>query len=201
MISKKHLEIKVSKLSDYSSKRPGLEQYTTPSSVAGALLWAAYMNGDVNDKIVCDLGCGNGILGISALLLGAKKVFFVDIDPEAIRATKKNLESLKFRNYKLINKGVGNIDIKADVVVMNPPFGVQSKGIDISFFHEAMNTSPIIYAVYKSGGFEYVSRISQQRSFKCRIIKKMDLKLKKEFSFHRSRKAFTQVILLHLQGS
>ncbi len=47
---------------------------------------------DVKDKIVIDYGCGSGILGVSALLLGAKKVYATDIDPQAVLATKQNAE-------------------------------------------------------------------------------------------------------------
>lgn len=39
---------------------------------------------------VIDCGCGSGILSVAAGLLGAKKVFAVDIDHEAILATVKN---------------------------------------------------------------------------------------------------------------
>lgn len=41
-------------------------------------------------KTVIDYGCGSGILGIGALLLGAKQVYAVDIDPQAVLATKQN---------------------------------------------------------------------------------------------------------------
>ena len=37
-----------------------------------------------------DFGCGSGILGIAALLLGAKQVIGVDIDPQALLATRDN---------------------------------------------------------------------------------------------------------------
>lgn len=37
-----------------------------------------------------DFGCGSGILGIAALLLGADRVTGVDIDPQALTATRDN---------------------------------------------------------------------------------------------------------------
>ncbi len=40
-----------------------------------------------------DYGCGSGILGIAALLLGAQRVEAVDIDPQALRATRDNAEA------------------------------------------------------------------------------------------------------------
>ena len=39
-----------------------------------------------------DFGCGSGILGIAAALLGARKVFAVDNDPQALLATRDNAE-------------------------------------------------------------------------------------------------------------
>ena len=47
---------------------------------------------DLTDKVVIDYGCGSGILGIAALLLGARKVYAVDIDPQAVLATNQNAE-------------------------------------------------------------------------------------------------------------
>jgi ribosomal protein L11 methyltransferase len=39
---------------------------------------------------IIDYGCGSGILGIATLLMGAKKVIGVDIDPQALTATTEN---------------------------------------------------------------------------------------------------------------
>jgi ribosomal protein L11 methyltransferase len=39
---------------------------------------------------VIDYGCGSGILGIAALLLGVAHVYAVDIDPQALLATRDN---------------------------------------------------------------------------------------------------------------
>lgn len=78
---------------------------------------------DVKDKIVIDYGCGSGILGVAALLLGAKKVYATDIDPQAVLATQQNAEL----NGVLENLYVGlpeefNAEFahqKADVFVAN----------------------------------------------------------------------------------
>ena len=45
---------------------------------------------DLGGKTVIDFGCGSGILGIAALLLGAERVIAIDIDPQALTATKDN---------------------------------------------------------------------------------------------------------------
>jgi len=45
---------------------------------------------DLRDKTVIDFGCGSGILAIAAIKLGANKVIGIDIDPQAILASKEN---------------------------------------------------------------------------------------------------------------
>ena len=50
------------------------------------------------DAAVVDFGCGSGVLGIAAALLGASTVHACDIDPQAITATRDNAQA----------NGVGN---------------------------------------------------------------------------------------------
>ncbi len=47
---------------------------------------------DLTDKVIIDYGCGSGILGIAGLLLGAKQVYAVDIDSQAVLASKQNAQ-------------------------------------------------------------------------------------------------------------
>jgi ribosomal protein L11 methyltransferase len=52
------------------------------------LQWLAEQ--DVSNCELIDYGCGSGILGVAALLLGGKSVIGVDIDPQALIATREN---------------------------------------------------------------------------------------------------------------
>ncbi len=45
---------------------------------------------DVKGKSVIDVGCGSGILGIAASIVGAKSVYMCDIDEQAVRFAKEN---------------------------------------------------------------------------------------------------------------
>ncbi len=56
-------------------------------------LCLAWLDGqDLQDKVVIDFGCGSGILAIAALKLGAKRVIGIDIDPQAITASRDNAQ-------------------------------------------------------------------------------------------------------------
>ncbi len=44
----------------------------------------------VTGRNVIDYGCGSGILGLAALKLGAARVTAVDLDPQALLATRDN---------------------------------------------------------------------------------------------------------------
>jgi len=72
------------------------------------------------DSTVFDVGCGSGILAISAAKLGAKKAIGVDLDPVAVKSA---LENVAYNNLDNIQILQGNlievIDGKADIVVAN----------------------------------------------------------------------------------
>ncbi len=68
---------------------PGLAFGTgTHETTALCLEWLDQT--EVKGKMVCDYGCGSGILGIAAALLGARGVVAIDIDPQALTATRNN---------------------------------------------------------------------------------------------------------------
>ncbi|MDD4353982.1 MAG: methyltransferase, partial [Candidatus Nanoarchaeia archaeon] len=181
-MNKKELEIKLSFIKDFLEKKPSLEQYTTPSALAADLLWTAYMNNDIQDKIILDAGCGNGILGIGALMLGAKKVIFVDIDKSAIKATNESITELRFKNFEVVNSNIFDYNEKAEVLITNPPFGVQKPGSDKDFLIKCSQLSDKIYLVYKGDGMKILQKLFPDKNIE--IIKEDELILKQQFSFH-----------------
>ena len=74
-----------------------------------------------SDSIVVDFGCGSGILAIAAAKLGAKKVYAIDNDPQAILATQSNANDNDLSDTQIICLAPENIpaSLKADVIVAN----------------------------------------------------------------------------------
>ena len=89
-LSKSGLAIVLSKLEGFKEPKVRVEQYIMDSEIGAFVLWNAALLGDIKQKVSVDLGCGTGILGIGALILGAKMVYFVDSDQEALETAKEN---------------------------------------------------------------------------------------------------------------
>jgi ribosomal protein L11 methyltransferase len=51
---------------------------------------------------VADIGCGTGILGIAALLLGAKQVYALDTDPLAVESARRSRELNQIKPEQMI---------------------------------------------------------------------------------------------------
>lgn len=80
---------------------PGLAFGTgTHPTTALCLRWLDGQN--LKGQTVIDYGCGSGILAVAALLLDAKNVYAIDIDPQAISATQENLKRNQIAKEKLI---------------------------------------------------------------------------------------------------
>jgi len=74
---------------------------------------------DLKGKNILDYGCGSGILGISALKLGANKVTAIDIDPQAIEATSKNALKNKLEKNIFVYEKIIDFSEKYDIIVAN----------------------------------------------------------------------------------
>ncbi len=92
-----------------------------------------YLNKYVKKSdVVLDVGCGSGILGISASKLGAKEVIMTDIDECAVTATTHNIQLNGVFNAKVLLKNLlddnnerGNVivcNIMAEVLISFAPF-------------------------------------------------------------------------------
>jgi len=107
---------------------PGLAFGTgTHPTTAMCLEWLDGI--DLNDRSFFDFGCGSGILSIAALKLGAARAEAVDIDLQAVSATRQNAE----RN-SVEDRLVASIETPArqfDVVAANILAGTLIENADL----------------------------------------------------------------------
>jgi putative methylase len=146
------------------------------------------MKGDIEGKIIADLGSGTGILGIGAMILGAKKVYFVESESSAMEIAKSNLdmvESESSAEFMLID--VREFDKKVDVIVMNPPFGTKNEHSDKIFLEKAFETGDVIYSLHKSETKEFIERFSDKNNFKITQVMDFSYPLKATMEFHRKK--------------
>ncbi len=74
----------------------------------------------IENQQVIDYGCGSGILGLAALLLGASHVIGVDTDPQALEATRENARRNDVPDSKLgLYLPRDEPDTQADIMLAN----------------------------------------------------------------------------------
>lgn len=197
-MNKKQLAIMLSQLKTFQKQRIELEQYQTESELAAQVLWFAYLNKDIQGKVIADLGCGTGILGLGALVLGAKKVYLVDIDKSVLEIAKQNKEflekkyQLKF-NISFSNKDIKILQKKVDIVIQNPPFGVKVTHTDKLFLAKAMQLAPVIYTFHKIESKNFIEKFVKENNFKIESILELDFPLKRTLWFHKKKTHFVKV--------
>ncbi len=179
-MKKKQLEIMLEKLEGFSNPSFQREQYATPASIAAEMVFLAFLRGDLG--IVCDLGCGTGVLAIGAALMGARAIG-VEIDPEALTVAKCNAEKLGV-DVDFIRGDVHSLVLKGiDTVIMNPPFGAQAtSGGDRAFLRKATEIAKTVYSLHHQGSEGFIRRFVEP----CTVeeIYRIPFPLKRCFEFH-----------------
>ena len=150
LIRKLDIERFLSTVKSQPTPKAHLEQYTTSEQIAANMLYmAAYSNGDIVGKSVLDLGCGTGRLALGACFLGANEVVGVDVDSLAIETAHENSRNVGILDcVQWVNADIGSIVGCFDTVLMNPPFGVQTREADREFLVKALEVSNAIYSLH-----------------------------------------------------
>ncbi len=96
----------------------------------------------LSEAIVCDMGCGIGVIGLFALGHGARQVVQADINPLAIENAKANRDLYHYSNEKIKiyeSDCFDNVPLQVfDIVVFNIPFHSEPHEIE----------DPLEYAFY-----------------------------------------------------
>ncbi|MBI2547187.1 MAG: methyltransferase [Candidatus Aenigmarchaeota archaeon] len=192
-MNKKHLEIILSKLKPVENPKPTLEQYTIPSDLAADILHFAHMNGDIEDKVVFDFGCGTGRLAIGALLLGAKNVVAIDLDYKVLKTAEENLQFILSSgqtltgSIKFVRTDIRDFSGKCDTVIQNPPFGIQKEHADRIFLEKALECGSKIYSLHKDGyekTREFITELVENKGGKVEKVLPYKFPIPHMFKFH-----------------
>jgi len=197
----KQLEMALQRLRGFEKPRPSLEQYQTPAPLAARLLYHAFMKGDIEGKIVCDLGCGTGVLAIGASILGAASVKGIEIDPKAVEIARRNT-ALLGADVEYIVADVREATVSdqlgaCDTVVMNPPFGAQKVHADRPFIDCALAMAPVTYGIFNAGSVQFIEAYTNDRAYISEKIAGA-LPIKRTFSFHTKDVQEIEVEILRL---
>ena len=73
------------------------------------------------DSVCIDVGCGSGILGISAIKLGAQKAYLTDIDPIAVESALHNskLNEVAEKTVVAHSNLLEDTDVQGDIMMAN----------------------------------------------------------------------------------
>lgn len=189
VFKKKQLAKILSGLERFKNPKVEFEQYITPGDVAAELLWNAFLNGDIAEKTVGDLGTGTGVLAIGASLLGAKTVYALDCDVDALKVAEYNAANLQVDNVVFVKGDVSFFGYKVDTVVMNPPFGCQNRYADRPFLEKACEKADVVYSIHLSRddvkGF--VRGFAEKLGFRVEVFETVPFEIPQQFHFHEKR--------------
>ena len=197
-MNRKELAILLSKLKGFESSKAKLEQYSTNSEIASDCLWNIFMKDGFSKKVVADFGCGPGILGIGALALGASKAMLLEVDPAAVDIAKQNLKIIEGLlgeelNAEFLNIPLNKFKRRVDIVLQNPPFGVQDTHADRVFLIKAMECSDLIYSFHKIESEDFVKKLSEDHGFKASLYLKYKFPLMNTMRFHTKNVHYVDV--------
>ena len=153
---------------------------------------------DIAGCSVADLGCGNGILAIGAKLLGASRAVGVESDPEAVNVARRNAKRARTAvEWRLTD--VSGFREPFDTVVMNPPFGAQSRHADRPFLDAAMATGGVVYTFLNAKAEDFVRHRLEAAG--GRIMERMEyaFSIPHLFPFHREDARNFEVLLFRVE--
>lgn len=198
-MKQKQLEIILQQIPKTDKPNPALEQYMTPATIAADVIFTAYSWGDIQDKIVVDLGCGTGIFAIGAHLMGAQKAIGYDIDPYIISIAKeystKHHYPVEFHTQEITS-----IQTSCDTILMNPPFGAQKANLkaDRKFIEKGFETASVLYSFHLKKTVPFLEKMVTALQGEITLQKDYEFPIKWLFDFHYKQVVSYKVVLLRI---
>lgn len=202
IVRKKHLEMELQKIPSHPKPKVEFEQYSTPAIIAADLLWNALSLGDVSGKNVLDLGCGCGVFGIGASLLGANSVMGVDIDEDSIEIAGKISSDFGINNvaFECCDINEFDSDYGVDTIFQNPPFGSQlmsDDGVDLNFVLKSYDLHPdVLYSFHMASTMDFLLGFYGKIGFTITHLFEYDFPIPKIYDFHKNDSRNVGVIVI-----
>jgi predicted RNA methylase len=186
----RNLQSLLQDVSTFPTPKVELEQYPTSPELASQILFAAHSNyDDIQGSKIIDLGIGCGMLSIAAALLGAESITGIDIDPEAIATAKANIEQFDDLPVDLVLSDISTLETSkytCDTVIMNPPFGCRTKGIDAVFLLAAFRIAAVsVYSLHKTSTRDFIVKKAAGLGWKAEVCAELRFDLPKTMRHHR----------------
>lgn len=201
---KKEIQIILSKLKSFENPKVELEQYETPCDLISKIVSELNLMNLIKDKEILEVACGTAKFSIAASFYKPKKIIALDKDKDAIRVAKYNYNIIKEKFdvsiIKFLIADVKEIHFKKkfDLIIMNPPFGIQGKVKDIDFLRFAFNFSNFVVSINPNGrNIKFFKNIAQKHNFKLLKFEKYMFPIKKIFDFHRKKEKKIETLILY----
>lgn len=196
----KHLAMNLSKLQPHPCTDVTLEQYATEGDLAAYWLLAVEELDGFEGKTVLDLGAGNGVLGLGALMLGAAKVVLVETDADAMDVLRQNVNGLgpALAQRAVVKQATLGIDEVAtegvDIVMMNPPWGVQKAKADRPFLETAFSSEASVIHLLHSDRAAHVVAMASDHGWHGEAVLRTEFRLPATYAHHAQRRGSTDVM-------
>lgn len=192
-IKLKTLEEYLQDVSVFEKPKIFLEQYATSAHISSRMLHTIQSSfGDIEGKIVADLGCGCGTLSTGAAMLGAGLCVGFDVDSDALNIFTSNVEEFELTEVDAVccdvTKGLGQMmHKKFDTVIMNPPFGTkQNQGIDMEFLKVALQMAgTAVYSLHKTSTRSHILAKALEWGVKTKVLAELRFDLPATYKFHK----------------
>lgn len=192
MSTKTRLAQQLGVVAGFDDPSVDLEQYRTPPDIAAHLIHTADLQGDIQDRMVVDLGTGTGMLALGAVLRGPESVVGIDLDPGPLATARANERRVAAAaDVEWVRADATELPLAPEeptTVVMNPPFGAQSgnEHADRAFLATAATISEVSYSIHNAGSEDFVESFAGDNGGDVTHAFAAELDLPHQFEFHEA---------------
>ena len=210
MATKSALTQQLGVVAGFDDPRVELEQYRTPPELAAHLVHTADLQGDIEDCLVIDLGCGTGMLALAAALRGPETVVGVDIDAKPLRTAQTNERRVaSTTTISWVRADATRVPLCPDrrsppcqtTVIMNPPFGAQdgNEHADRRFLTTCAEIADVSYSIHNADSAAFIEAFADDEGGTVTHAYAATFDIPRTFSFHETERKELDVELFRIE--